>query len=444
MRPAASAWAAVAGMLALVAASGAAAPGRGVPATVPPAAVIRPAGTADGSPCSTGAGTPPNSSATPYWLGRVRMDQAWQVSRGAGVTVAVVDSGVQRDTPALASAVLPGQDVLGGGSMGLRDTFGHGTMVAGIIAARPVAGSGVVGIAPAAKIYPILQTAGDAPDQRSNLSTLATAIRLAVQAGAGVVNISEAARPDPADPAQAAPLADLRAAIDEAYARNVVVVAAAGNWNDGVDQTTKRANANPVTFPASLAHVLAVGAVDQYDTPAGFSERGAYLDVAAPGVGITSTWPGGGNCQASGTSFAAPYVAGVAALIKARWPELTVDQVIADIEQTAMSTGSERRDDAVGFGVADPVRALTAPNFTPPRAQARPATAAASAEQAHVYAGAQTPEQVRGRHIVEIAVGIGVLVVVLILTTATVTREANRRRAVGVAPRLASRGRSSG
>jgi type VII secretion-associated serine protease mycosin len=387
---------------------------------------VGPTSAAGESACTSGSGTPSYSAATPYWLSRVSMDGAWAISQGAGVTVAVVDSGVERTTPQLAGAVRSGADLLGGGTEGTKDTFGHGTMVAGVIAARRRAGSGVIGIAPAASIYPILQTAGDKPDQRSNLTTLASAIRLATAAKADVINISEAARPDPNDPNQRAPLADLREAIDDAYQHNIVVVAAAGNWNNGVDPTTKQANTNPVTYPASMPHVLAVGAVDQYDAPAPFSERGGYVDVAAPGVDVTSTWPGGGDCEASGTSFAAPYVAGVAALIRAHWPNLTADQVIADIERTADDTGDHQRDDATGFGIADPVRALTAPDFSPQDATGR--QAAAPAESAHVYLGKDTATQARDRHSAALAVGLGALLVAIVVTTATVSRAAGRRR----------------
>lgn len=422
-RPTRHAWLALGGCaLALAALSPLASTGSA--GSVRPVALASAAGD---SACASGSGTPPYSAATPYWLGRVTMDSAWAISQGAGVTVAVVDSGVERSTPQLAGAVRSGADLLGGGTQGTRDTFGHGTMVAGVIAARRRAGSGVVGIAPAASVYPILQTAGDKPDQRSNLTTLASAIRLATQAKVDVINISEAARPDPNDPNQRAPLADLRDAIDAAYQHNIVVVAAAGNWNSGTDPTTKQVNTNPVTYPASMPHVLAVGAVDQFDAPAPFSERGGYVDVAAPGVNITSTWPGGGDCEASGTSFAAPYVAGMAALIRSRWPNLTADQVIADIERTAHGSGDQQRDDATGFGVADPVRALIAPNFSPPDATAP--QAAMPAETAHVYAGRDTAAAARDRRSAALAVGLGALLVAIVVTSAAVVRAASRRAA---------------
>ncbi|MGW1597046.1 type VII secretion-associated serine protease mycosin [Streptomyces sp. NPDC002343] len=291
---------------------------------------------------------------TPWALQRVNLDELWTQSKGRNVRVAVIDTGVDTANPQLAHAVdasrganfLPAKDKKGqpldrGNSKGTTDTVGHGTRVAGIIAARPMKGTGFVGLAPESTIIPIKQNDADG---NGTAATLARAIRHAIQVKADVINISQ-------DTANAVPPDDdLQRAVDEALAADIVVVASAGN--DGLGGNRKK------TYPASYPGVLAVAASDRNNERAAFSQSGDFVGVAAPGVDMISTVPKGGHCPDNGTSFSAPYVAGVAALIKAKHPNWTPRQIVAQIEQTA-ERSITGYDELVGWGVVDPVRALT-------------------------------------------------------------------------------------
>ncbi|MER6157629.1 type VII secretion-associated serine protease mycosin [Streptomyces sp. NPDC001868] len=290
----------------------------------------------------------------PWALQRVNLDELWAQSTGKNVQVAVIDTGVDVKNPQLTKAVdaskganyLPaknseGEKIDRGNNQGTTDTVGHGTRVAGIIAARPMKGTGFVGLAPDARIIPVKQNNAEGD---GTALTLASSIRHAVEAGADVINISQ-------DTANAVkPDERLEAAVDYALDRKVVVVASAGN--DGLGGSHK------ATYPASYEGVLAVAASDRNNERASFSQSGDFVGVAAPGVDMISTVPGGGHCADNGTSFSAPYVAGVAALLKSKYPDWTAQQVVAQIEQTA-ERSIPGHDPLVGWGVIDPVKALT-------------------------------------------------------------------------------------
>lgn len=293
----------------------------------------------------------------PWALQRLVFDQLWQDTKGKGVRVAVIDTGVDAVNPQLKDAVdrSAGADLLpapkdGAGASdgskskdaadGTTDVVGHGTKVAGIIAARPRAGTGFVGLAPEATIIPIRQN----DDKGSGTAaSMAAAIRHAIKKHARVINISQ----DTTKPLRAD--SDLALAVREALKNDIVVVASAGN--DGLSAQVKE------TYPAAYPGVLAVAASDRNDERAPFSQTGDFVGVAAPGVDMVSTVPKGGQCVDNGTSFSAPYVAGVAALIRAKHPRWTQAQVVAQIEQTA-ERAVNGRDDFIGWGVVDPVRAL--------------------------------------------------------------------------------------
>ncbi|MFI9807939.1 type VII secretion-associated serine protease mycosin [Streptomyces sp. NPDC052301] len=359
---------------------------------------------------------------TPWSLQRVNLDELWTQSKGKGVKVAVIDTGVDTANPQLTHAVdasrganyLPTKDGKGekidvGKKDGTTDTVGHGTRVAGIIAARPMKGTGFVGLAPEATIIPIKQN--DAEGHGTS-GTLATAINHAVAAGAQVINISQ-------DTTNAvAPGDALQTAVDEALKHKIVVVASAGN--DGIDGNSKR------TYPASYQGVLAVAASDRNNEKAAFSQAGDWVGVAAPGVDMISTVPKGGHCSDNGTSFSAPYVAGVAALIKAKHPEWTAQEVVAQIEQTA-ERSINGHDRLVGWGVVDPVRALTEDDH--PIETPHP-----DAGLTHVQAPTpakltlgETPQERTARIATYVAVGVAVLVAGL-SGGAVALRDARRRR----------------
>ncbi|MGI5127414.1 type VII secretion-associated serine protease mycosin [Pseudonocardia sp. CA-107938] len=292
---------------------------------------------------------------------RMHLDRLHRIATGRGQRVAVIDTGVASH-PGLAGRLVGGGDYLAGGD-GLQDCDGHGTAVAGIIAARPPAGStGMTGIAPEAEVLSVRQTSDaltvtdghGAKVSPGTTTTLAKAIVLAVDQGATVINMSEAACV-PAE--QAGDVGDLmHAALDYAIARDVVVVAAMGNAA-GRTCTGKGLVSMPAWFDDE---VLAVGAADAFDAPAAFSFRASYVDVAAPGTDLHSLAPGGGYTSeaVNGTSFAAPWVAGLAALLRERFPQLTARQVVDRIVATAHRPG-DGRDAALGYGVIDPVAALT-------------------------------------------------------------------------------------
>ncbi|MFF4157171.1 type VII secretion-associated serine protease mycosin [Streptomyces sp. NPDC001678] len=372
---------------------------------------------------------------TPWSLQRVLLDQLWQDTRGRDghgnpVRVAVIDTGVDNLNPQLKDAVdaKSGTDLLTGakdqapatgptgptGSAGPSgatvDPVGHGTKVAGIIAARPSPTSGFVGIAPESVIIPIRQN-----DEKGTGTsrTLAVGIRQAVDAGARVINISQ----DTATPLR--PDSDLEQAVQYALSHDVVVVASAGN--DGADGQAK------ATYPAAYPGVLAVGASDRNNERAPFSQSGDFVGVAAPGVDMVSTVPGGGQCVDHGTSFSAPYVAGVAALIRAKHPDWKQHQVVAQIEQTA-ERPSAGRDRYIGWGVVDPARALTEDDHPLDRVTAPddPAHPVAAPEPAALPLG-ETP-QGRQTRLATYALGGTAALVAAIAGTAVVVRDRNRRR----------------
>ncbi|MBB4712221.1 type VII secretion-associated serine protease mycosin [Streptomyces luteogriseus] len=360
----------------------------------------------------------------PWSLQRVLLDELWSQSTGKGIQVAVIDTGVDVTNPQLTDAVdvksgrnfLPknlkdddGNPIERGKENGTTDTVGHGTKVAGIIAARPAKGTGFVGLAPDATIIPIQQNDAEG---NGDVGTLTDAIRYAVQAGADVINISQ----DTTKPMKST--SDLALAINQALARKIVVVASAGN--DGLGGNVKE------TYPASYNGVLAVAASDRNNERAAFSQSGEFVGVAAPGVDMISTVPKGGHCSDNGTSFSAPYVAGLAALIKAKHPDWTARQIVAQIEQTAERT-TAGHDRLVGWGVVDPVRALTQdehPMESPnPQAGLGKPEAPTPAE----FQVGETAEERNARLATYVAVGAVVLVAGM-GGTAVAIRDARRRQ----------------
>ncbi|TDV34590.1 type VII secretion-associated serine protease mycosin [Actinophytocola oryzae] len=277
----------------------------------------------------------------PWGLRQLAPDRVWPFTTGGGVTVAVVDTGVDAATPQLAGRVLPGTDVVNpGAGPGDTDCYGHGTFVAGIIAAMPSAGTGFTGVAPGVRILPV-RVANSGDDVTAG--AMARGIRAGVDLGADVVNVS--ASTTVADQ-------ELAAAVDYAEAHDVLVVASAANSAQAGD---------PVTYPASYPTVIAVGAVDPDGKRADFSQTGPYLGLVAPGVDVVSIGPRGpGHWQGSGTSYAAPFVAGTAALVRAYHPELTATQVRARLRTTADHPAATLPDPEYGWGLVNPNAAVTA------------------------------------------------------------------------------------
>ncbi|EFE66777.1 serine protease [Streptomyces viridosporus ATCC 14672] len=365
----------------------------------------------------------------PWSLQRVQLDELWSQSKGKGVRVAVIDTGVDVRNPQLKDAVdvksgrnfLPkglkdedGDPIERGNENGTTDTVGHGTKVAGIIAARPADKTGFVGLAPEATIIPIQQNDAEG---HGDTGTLAASIRHAVQAKADVINISQ----DTSDAAEPAP--DLEAAVNEALEQEIVVVASAGN--DGAGGNVKK------TYPASYEGVLAVAASDRNNERASFSQSGDFVDVAAPGVDMISTVPRGGHCSDNGTSFSAPYVAGVAALIKAKHPDWTQRQIVAQIEQTAERTVAGH-DRLVGWGVVDPVRALTEDDRPIESPRPQEGLVKAEAPAAAEFPLGETADERNARLATYVAVGAAILVAGLGGTAVAIRDARARARGTGV------------
>ena len=288
-------------------------------------------------------------------------DQAWSRSTGKGVVVAVIDSGVDGRHPDLAGQVLAGKDFVHGAKNGWSDLDGHGTAAAGIIAARRGNGRGIVGVAPSARILPV--KVGDSETSTS----VAEAIVWAADHGAKVINASLGLLPGAvvADVAVPALVAADQAAVDHAWARGAVVVASAGN------------NSEPLcSEPALLEHVLCVGSVDKRQVHSAYSNedlamRSTYLvapggsDVPVAQTGLDEllwTTVSGDSAaygpynEVRGTSFAAPFVSGVAALLSARG--LTNAQIVQRLLSTCQDLGLPGRDGVYGYGEVDAARAV--------------------------------------------------------------------------------------
>ncbi|MFD7663426.1 S8 family serine peptidase [Streptomyces sp. NPDC059788] len=294
-------------------------------------------------------GTAPAASAdqirNDQWaLRSLDAEKAWKQSTGKGVTVAVIDSGVNGDHPDLKGNVLPGKNFSTGDPADRETKNNHGTSMASVIAGHghgPGNAQGVMGLAPGAKILPVKHSdsEGDTYD-----STFAEPLRYAVDQGAKVVNMSIGGVGDVTD-------AD-KSAIAYAVQHDVLLVASSGNSG----------SANP-NYPAASPGVLAVGAVGEGQKIWKDSNYGPHLLLTAPGEVIRSAAATKPYRLASGTSDAAAYVSGAAALVRAKFPDLTAGQVANRLVKTAqMPSGvsaGEGPDAHYGYGVVRPYEALT-------------------------------------------------------------------------------------
>nr|WP_246273811.1 type VII secretion-associated serine protease mycosin [Phytohabitans houttuyneae] len=284
-----------------------------------------------------------------WQLSELRATHAWRHSTGDGVTVAVVDSGVDAGHPDLAGQVLPGIDLVTQGRDGRTDPVGHGTTVAGLIAGRNDDDTGIMGLAPHAKILPVRVL--DAENRYDDALIVAKGVRWAVDNGARVINLSLGG--SGTSPA-------LAAALDYAFARDVVVVACTGNHaTDPAPVAGQSRPATEVWYPAREPGVLAVTGLER-ETEGLWSGSitGSATVLSAPATGLVGARPGG-TWKVQGTSFAAPLVSATAALVRAKWPEMSAATVVNRLITTASDLGAVGRDDRYGYGLVDPVAALT-------------------------------------------------------------------------------------
>lgn len=300
-----------------------------------------------------------------YWLAESGITKAWEVSKGANVKVAVIDSGVDAKHPDLKGAVVGGSDASGAGSADGQKSIGskpeHGTLVATMLAGRghqppkatasPTPGAtpapgpdGIVGVAPEAQILSVSTWLGSQnPGGKTDQEQIPAAVRWAVDNGARVINISLGST-SPEWPQS------WDAAFLYAEQKDVVIVAAAGNRVGGNVQ---------VGAPATIPGVLTVAGLDREGAASiDSSSQGISIGVAAPAENLIGGLPGDGYAEWAGTSGATPIVSGVAALIRSKWPEMTASQVINRIVTTAKDAGAPGKDPIYGFGVLNAEAAL--------------------------------------------------------------------------------------
>ena len=315
-------------------------------------------------PPASGSGPDPLRSRQ-WGLEQIRAPEAWMRTTGAGILVAVVDSGVDHRHPDLRAATIAGRDWAAGDRCAL-DENGHGTHVAGIIAARRDNGSGVAGVAPEAEILPLRIADENGMGEFSHMNE---AIRHAVDAGAKVVNISFGAG---IVTGQTGDWSGTEAVVDYAFSRGTLVVTAAGNTSTPL-----------CSYPAAAAKVVCVAATDPEGRPAHYSNLpvnpDGLLALRAPGgAGLADADGTPGNCEPaggvmsaywagapddcgakgyqalSGSSQAAPHVAGVAALLAAQG--LGPQQIVDRLKATSSNRGSY--DPVMGYGIVDAAAAV--------------------------------------------------------------------------------------
>ncbi|WP_329242462.1 S8 family serine peptidase [Actinoallomurus sp. NBC_01490] len=358
----------------------------------------------------------------------------WPQSRGAGVTVAVLDSGVNASLPELAGVVLKGTDTTGRKGDGRQDfddkEGGHGTGLSALIAGQGGGSTGYVGVAPDAKILPVHVTA-EFGDSVGLYEAMASGIRFAVDHKAGVINISQgitsATWPDHCDPG-------VQDAIAYAVAHDVIVVASSGNEGN----TT-----NWPELPGSCAGVVAVGGVDKSLRPWSGTQRQSYVAVAAPGVGPVVGETGRFAPHVTGTSLSAALVSAAIAIIRSHNPRMPARTVVQRLMATAYHPKAPAWNDQTGYGPIQITSAMNAQRYPVPADAPNPVYARFDEWQANRYGTAPrgTPEaavrrSVHSRNtgggavsttmaVVSIGGAIAVLAVVLVIVA---RRRAHRSR----------------
>ena len=297
------------------------------------------------------------SFSSEWHLAMIAAPAAWDLAPGAaGIVVGVVDSGVDGTHPDLASRMVPGYNFYDGNTDS-SDVYGHGTWVAGTVAAAGNDGVGVSGVAWQSKIMPVRVSDSTGV---AYISAIANGIMWAVDHGARVVNVSFGGM---------AGSATISNAAQYARSKGAVVVASAGNCSC-VDAT------------AENVYVLSVGATDQNDALASFSSRGNYVDLSAPGVSILTTNPGGGYVYAQGTSFSSPIVAGVVALMMKANPSLAPVDLVTLVKANADDRGTAGWDSSFGYGRVNAYRSVAAAAASAPPSDSTPPAVAVTAPSA--------------------------------------------------------------
>lgn len=272
-------------------------------------------------------------STNDWGLKTIQAPEAWKYSQGSGVNVAVLDTGASLNHPALRGRIKGGVNLLSSGRLP-QDDNGHGTQVAGIIASR-LSAAGAPGVAPKAGLYvvKIFDSNGEA-----NLSDIISGIQWCLDKGISLANLSFGMT-------ESHPL--LQKSVQNATKAGLTLVCAAGN----------EGKPNSVMYPARYPETIAVSALDQSGGLAGFSSRGPEVDLIAPGTEIRSAAPGGRYSVQSGTSFAAPHVTGVLALLQAMQPRRNPEVLRETLYQTAV-TVPKLKNPEQGHGLVNALAAV--------------------------------------------------------------------------------------
>ncbi|MET8679718.1 type VII secretion-associated serine protease mycosin [Streptomyces sp. NPDC004647] len=354
-------------------------------------------------------------------LDAIRVEDAWRLTKGEDVTVAVLDTGVDDQHPDLAGQVLPGKDLVGfGAGRGDRPWARHGTAMAGIIAGGghgPGRQDGVLGVAPEAKILPVRVILEDGDPARKKArgvrgSALAEGIRWATDHGADVINLSlgddsKSAHPEPQEDS----------AVQYALSKGAVVVASAGNGGEEGDH---------ISYPAAYPGVIAVTAVDRNGNRAPFSTRRWYATVCAPGDDVVIADPDRRYYEGWGTSAAAAFVSGSVALVRSAHPDLSPVQIKKLLVDTARNRPEGGRSDDRGAGLVDPAAAIKAGG----KLKARPQQPASAPYEQRYFGAGPDEDGVAGAAtgvLAPIAGGVGAVLVV----GAVGLWQAGRRRTPG-------------
>ena len=366
-------------------------------------------------------------------LNMLDVPAAWINASGEGVTVAVIDSGVNPGVSDLTGSVITGPDLTGLSTSPSDPHWGeHGTWMASIIAGHGHdGGSGIVGVAPAAKILSIRVIPDkddpgyakyDSEPEQTIQDSLAKGIMTAVKDGARVISMSIG---------YSAPNGAVRAAVQYAYEHDVVLVASSGN--SGLDDERRDHGFAPVSFPAEYPGVIGVGALYRNGTAANFSSNNLSVKVAAPGQAVPAQGRDGLYWTVDGTSPACALVAGVAALIESRYPVLTPAQVTEALTATA-SNGSGGYNPRTGFGTVDAGAALVAAGTLLTLHQAVSPVAASAHFGGGAAAVPAAPVSPRGAWDLVLFSVLALLALALALAAALRLRVLRRQRAAGAAP----------
>ncbi|MGW7461471.1 type VII secretion-associated serine protease mycosin [Streptomyces sp. NPDC054797] len=354
-----------------------------------------------------------------WHLDAMKVDEIWKISKGKGVTVAVIDDGIV-DIPELEGQILSGQDFTSKGGDGHSENGGHGTGMAAMIAGtgKHPSGDGSYGLAPEVKILPIRVS-----NNQMATPTWVAAIRYAADSDAKVINMSIGIVSKPEDDLERAE------AVKYALSKGKLIFAAVGNSGD---------THNELAYPGATPGVVGVGAVDAAGEPTKESQHGPQVDLAAPGMDIVSACPGkSGLCKTHGTSDASALASASAALLWSAHPDWTNNQVLRVLLNTAgKPVDGSQRNDYVGYGVVSPRVALQTPGDPGP-ANVYPLPDLAAADAAKKpsaspdgkasSSAASTPapqaeEQKSGSSLPWIALGLGACVLIGGAVTVVVVR----------------------